>query len=75
MLNKLRNRPAWYKIWAIIVAMASIYLLIRLGFAWFYVEDFAKGLLNYDYFIMSAVFLSLLADLFLAPVKKSSDPE
>lgn len=67
MLNKFKSRPVWYKIWAVAVTAASLYLLIRLCFAWLYVEEFSGGLLNYDYFIMMGVFLSLLLELFLFP--------
>lgn len=32
MLNKIKNRPLWYQIWAVSVAVAAIYFLVRYFF-------------------------------------------
>ncbi len=33
MLHKLNNKPTWYKIWALSVAAAAVYCLVKFFFS------------------------------------------
>ncbi len=58
MLYKIKGKPAWYKVWAVSIALCAIYYLIKLFF--FQPTSFDRLLEVY-------VFLSLLADYFINP--------
>ena len=64
MVNKLQGRPLWYKIWAIVVGIAAIYVLIK-AFAF-------DGLSKFGYFLMAFTHLSILLDLYFFPDSRES---
>jgi hypothetical protein len=59
MLKKIKGRPLWYKIWAISVAIAAIYVLIGI-----FTEE---GLSKFGYFLMFFTHASILLDLYFFP--------
>gem|GEM_PF-1879963 len=61
MLRKLKGKPLWYKLWSGLVALAAIFLLVKIVF---------MKLGGIDYIIMLFVFISLLLDYFLFPDNK-----
>ena len=62
MLRKLKGKPLWYKLWSGLVALAAIFLLVKVVF---------MKLGSIDYIIMVFVFISLLFDYFLFPDNKA----
>jgi hypothetical protein len=59
MLNKLAGKPIWYRIWAITVALAAIYLVARLLLE--------PPLSRFDYAMMFYTHVSILLDMWLYP--------
>lgn len=58
MLNKIQGKPIWYKLWAISVALATIYYLIK----FFFFEPDTS-----DRLIEVYALLSLLLDYLIYP--------
>lgn len=52
----MKNKPLWYKVWAIALAVGAIYSLIKYFF--FALNDF-------DRYIQAVVLMSLLIDRFV----------
>lgn len=58
MLNKIKNKPVWYQIWAISVAASALYFLVK--YCFFdpsptdrFIEVYALGSLVVDYLFFS----------------------
>lgn len=62
MLQKLKNRPLWYKIWAISVGICAVYFLIRV---------FTTEPTQVDRFINLYALTSILLDYFIFPKEVS----
>jgi hypothetical protein len=58
MLNKLKNKPLWYQIWALTVAGSAVYYLVKVFF-------FKPG--SFDHLIQVYALVSLLLDYFIFP--------
>lgn len=58
MLQKLKNRPLWYKIWAISVGICAFYFLIRV---------FTTEPTQVDRFINLYALTSIILDSFIFP--------
>ncbi|MGB3541357.1 hypothetical protein [Rubrivirga sp.] len=56
MLRKLNGQPAWYKAWAVAVALAAVFVLAR----WL-LGDLEPA----DFALMAFVHVSVLIDLFV----------
>ena len=67
MLRKIKGKPFWYKLWAIIVALAAVFVLFKLFFSLIHIGQFG----SYDYVLMAFVHISLLLDYFLYPADKN----
>jgi hypothetical protein len=65
MLNKLSGKPLWYRIWAITVALAALYLLGRVLLG--------PALVRFDYALMVYTHVSILLDYWLYPREKRAD--
>ena len=66
MLRKLRGRPAWYQVWALLVGLAAAYMLVRV----FTVD----GLGRVDYVLLVFVHASVLLDNALYPTGDGAGP-
>ena len=64
MLNKLKNKPRWYQVWAVTVGIGALYYLVRLFF-------FEPNSL--DRFIQVYALGSILLDYFLFPKDKNGE--
>ena len=67
MLRKIKGKPFWYKLWAIIVALAAVFVLLKLFFSLIHIGQFG----SVDYVLMVFVHISLLLDNFLYPSDKN----
>jgi len=63
MLLKMKNKPIWYKIWAISTLVGAVYYAIK----HFFFES-----TSFDLFVFLIVIFSLLIDLFLFPDSKKA---
>ncbi len=70
MLNKIKHRPLWYKVWAIVTALAAFYILIRVIKYWIGDGGISGKLTSSDFLIMIYVHISLLLDFYFFPEKK-----
>jgi len=67
MLRKIKGKPFWYKLWAIIVALAAVFVFLKLFFSsLLHIGQFG----SLDYVLMAFVHISLLLDYFLYPSDK-----
>lgn len=67
MLKKIKGKPFWYKLWAIIVALAAVFVLLKFFFSLIHIGQFG----SLDYVFMVFVHISLLLDYFLYPSDKN----
>ncbi len=67
MLRKIKGKPSWYKLWAIIVALAAVFVLLKFFFSLIHIGQFG----SLDYVVMVFVHISLLLDYFLYPSDKN----
>ncbi len=56
MINKIKSKPLWYQLWAVITGSAALYCLVKY---------FVYGFDSIDYLIQVFVLGSLLVDSFL----------
>ena len=64
MFRKFKGKPLWYKLWIASVAIAALYLFVKLFFG---------GLNRFDYFLTFYTNGSIVLDTFLYPVKTSDE--
>lgn len=67
MLYKIKNKPTWYKVWAILTLIGALYYLVKV-----FVSDFEPTPL--DRFIHLFVLGSILLDFILFPKDRSEPP-
>ena len=65
MLNKIQDRPLWYKVWAIIVGILALYTLII--FVGILIEDSFAQISAIDYLLGAFVQFSVLLEMYLFP--------
>lgn len=61
MLPNLKGKPLWYKTWAIVVALATVFVVVRLFFA--------AELQQVDHALLAFALVSGLLNLFLFPTE------
>ncbi|NGP90260.1 hypothetical protein G3569_18035 [Aliifodinibius halophilus] len=65
MLNKIQDRPLWYKVWAIIVGIVALYTLII--FVGVLFEESFAHISATDYLLVAFVQFSILLEMYLFP--------
>ena len=67
MLRKIKGKPFWYKLWAIIVALAAVFVLLKFFFSLIHIGQFG----SWHWLLMVFVHISLLLDYFIYPSDKN----
>lgn len=64
MLNKIKGRPFWYKVWTVTVSIAALYVLII--FVGVLLKDSFEAS-GFDYLLLFYVNVSILLEMYFFP--------